>query len=302
MKKFFKAIGPAVGYFIIYFVINIIVLFIGSLYLVIKAEVLAMTNPSLVETIPDIAEALKGSNIMLFSSVASIIFLFVCWLIILCTNTPLKERLELNPVSFRSFWPVIALGITLNIFISQFLGSLPIPENVFNEYAQATSLLGNEITLVQILSVVIVAPIVEEILYRGLIMKSLQIGMPVVIALIIQALIFGLMHGQLLWICYATFLGVLLAIIRLRYKSLYPSILLHMSFNAANYILIPLYYLIPDNVFSNVILITVALIISVFLGIVIFKKTNNTLYANNISAENSGEFPNQETPEICLKE
>ena len=64
--------------------------------------------------------------------------------------------------------------------------------------------------MVQILSVVLAAPVLEEILYRGLIMKSLQRGMPVFIALIIQAVLFGLMHGQLIWVFYATFLGVLL--------------------------------------------------------------------------------------------
>lgn len=120
---------------------------------------------------------------MLFNIIAAVICLFVFWMIILNSKKTVKERLDLNPISFKNTWPVLILGVTTNIFISHFIGFLPIPEPLIQEYSEATNLIGDEITLVQILSVVLAAPVLEEILYRGLIMKSLQRGMPVFIAL-----------------------------------------------------------------------------------------------------------------------
>ena len=105
---------------------------------------------------------------MLFNIIAAVICVFVFWMIILNSKKTVKERLDLNPISFKNTWPVLILGVTTNIFISHFIGFLPIPEPLIQEYSEATNLIGDEITLVQILSVVLAAPVLEEILYRGL--------------------------------------------------------------------------------------------------------------------------------------
>lgn len=298
MKNFLKGTGAAIGYFLLYFVINILVIFIGSVYLGIKESLKVIDDPSLSTSFPQMIESLIYDNALLFSIIAAVICLFVFWMIILATKTSIKERLDLYPISFKNIWPVMILGITANIFISNFISLLPIPEAIMQEYSEATNLLGDEITIVQLLSVVIVAPILEEILYRGLIMKSLQRGMPVIIALLIQAVLFGLMHGQLVWICYATFLGILLAVIKLKYKSLYPSILLHLAFNAANYILIPLYIIMPDSIIFDILLIIISFIISVFMVRIIFRKTIDIPVACNIDPDNSSQYADDGTIKV----
>ncbi|NLE26274.1 MAG: CPBP family intramembrane metalloprotease [Clostridiaceae bacterium] len=298
MKNFLKGTGAAIGYFLLYFVINILVIFIGSVYLGIKESLKVIDDPSLSTSFPQMIESLIYDNALLFSIIAAVICLFVFWMIILATKTSIKERLDLYPISFKNIWPVMILGITANIFISNFISLLPIPEAIMQEYSEATNLLGDEITIVQLLSVVIVAPILEEILYRGLIMKSLQRGMPVIIALLIQAVLFGLMHGQLVWICYATFLGILLAVIKLKYKSLYPSILLHLAFNTANYILIPLYIIMPDSIIFDILLIIISFIISVFMVRIIFRKTIDIPVACNIDPDNSSQYADEGTIKV----
>ena len=298
MKNFLKGTGAAIGYFLLYFVINILVIFIGSVYLGIKEGLKVVDDPGLSTSFSQMIESLIYDNALLFSIIAAVICLFVFWLIILATKTPIKERLDLYPISFKNIWPAIILGITANIFISNFINLLPIPEAILQEYAEATNLLGDEITIVQLLSVVIVAPILEEILYRGLIMKSLQRGMPVIIALLIQAVSFGLMHGQLVWICYATFLGILLAVIKLKYRSLYPSILLHLSFNAANYILIPLYIIMPDSIIFDILLIIISFIISVFMVRIIFRKTIEIPVAFNTEPYDPSQYADEGTIKV----
>jgi len=272
MKKFFKGTGAAIGYLTIYFVIILLVVFTGGIYFGIKEGFKATDGPDLSKSLPQTIESFLYDNAMLFNIIAAVICLFVFRIIILISKTSVKERLDLYPIPFIEVWPVLILGVTVNVFFSYLISFLPLPVNWLQEYAQALNILGDKITFVQILAVVIFAPVLEEVLYRGLILKSLQSGMPKIAALLIQALLFGIMHGQLLWICYSTFLGILLAVIKFKYNSLYPCILMHLSFNSANYILKPLYIRINDNIYLEVLLFASAFVISVYMAEIIFKK------------------------------
>jgi len=102
-------------------------------------------------------------------------------------------------------------------------------------------------SFIGVINAIIMAPIFEEVMTRGLIMKSLMGGMPVALALIMQALLFGLLHGQIVWVVYAAGTGFLLGLVRLRCGSLFACILLHFSLNASNYILDPLFIWVGDN-------------------------------------------------------
>lgn len=81
-----------------------------------------------------------------------------------------------------------------------------------------------------ILYAVIVAPFVEECLFRGLIFNVLR-RYGRLFAIVISALLFALMHGNLMQFLTALFVGMLLALIRERYGFGY-AILMHLSNNA----------------------------------------------------------------------
>ena len=81
-----------------------------------------------------------------------------------------------------------------------------------------------------ILYAVIIAPFVEECLFRGLIFNQLR-HQGRLFAIVISALLFALMHGNLMQFLTALFVGMLLALIRERYGFGY-AILMHLSNNA----------------------------------------------------------------------
>lgn len=81
-----------------------------------------------------------------------------------------------------------------------------------------------------ILYAVVVAPFVEECLFRGLIYNQLR-HCGQLFAIVISALLFGLMHGNLMQLLTALFVGALLAFIRERY-GFACAILMHLSNNA----------------------------------------------------------------------
>lgn len=82
-----------------------------------------------------------------------------------------------------------------------------------------------------ILSVIILGPIIEEIIFRGLVINELKGKMPLIIVIIIQALIFGVIHGNWLQIAYAAIIGILLGFVAIWTRSVWPSVLIRISMN-----------------------------------------------------------------------
>ena len=76
----------------------------------------------------------------------------------------------------------------------------------------------------------VVAPVFEEYIYRHLLLRPLKIigDTP---AIILSALIFGLVHGNFDQFAYAFLSGIILGLIAVRYDSIIPSIILHLINN-----------------------------------------------------------------------
>ena len=86
-----------------------------------------------------------------------------------------------------------------------------------------------------VFSLCILIPILEEIIFRGCIMEGmLELGHPYV-AIVISALYFGLMHGQIIQICYAFLSGIILGIIYYSTKNIVMTIIAHSVFNFFGY-------------------------------------------------------------------
>ena len=81
--------------------------------------------------------------------------------------------------------------------------------------------------------VALVAPVVEELTYRGLGFAALQSAFGVGAAVAVTSLAFGLAHGLVVGLPVLTIFGAILAGLRLRTGSLYPPIVLHALFNGA---------------------------------------------------------------------
>lgn len=81
--------------------------------------------------------------------------------------------------------------------------------------------------------IALVAPLVEEMVYRGLGFAAVGSRFGPVPAIFVTGLAFGLSHGLVVALPVLTLFGVLLAVVRWRTRSLYPAIALHAVFNAA---------------------------------------------------------------------
>ncbi len=100
-------------------------------------------------------------------------------------------------------------------------------------YASASS----KLDLVQdpffmLTTILILAPIVEEIIFRGHMLNTLLEHIPEKTAILISSIIFSIMHGNLIWILYAFLLGQILAKTSMKEDNIAYGVMLHSGFNA----------------------------------------------------------------------
>ena len=81
------------------------------------------------------------------------------------------------------------------------------------------------------LAVTVLAPVVEELTYRGL-GFSLMAPYGVVLAIVGTGVLFGLTHGLLIGLPVLAFFGIVVGWLRAKTDSVYPGMLLHATFNA----------------------------------------------------------------------
>ena len=114
------------------------------------------------------------------------------------------------------------------------------------------------------------APVLEEIVFRGLVYTRLKKGMPAIVAAVLTSLLFGIMHGTIIWVIYAFVLGMVMTWVFERYQSLAANIIFHFTFNLMGLVL----SMIPESAeFVVWILLAVSIVGCVFTFIQMRKVT-----------------------------
>jgi uncharacterized protein len=85
---------------------------------------------------------------------------------------------------------------------------------------------------ISFLAIVVVAPLVEELLFRGIILRGLLTRMSAWKAVVLSSLLFGAMHANIHQLVDAGAFALLLGWLYVRFRSTLPCILLHAVINA----------------------------------------------------------------------
>lgn len=144
----------------------------------------------------------------------------------------LKSSLKTNLRPLASLCLII-MGIAAQLFVDGILVlARPYFTNAFSKYdSMVQNVTGAGSSWAMTLAVMLIAPIGEEFLFRGLIFRYAQSCLAVFPAILLQAVIFGVYHGNIIQGLYAFFLGILLGAVCFKAKSVIPCIILHMSIN-----------------------------------------------------------------------
>lgn len=110
--------------------------------------------------------------------------------------------------------------------------------NAFSQYDKlVSSVSGANASWPMYIAVLLLAPIGEELLFRGVIQGYASKYMAPSLAVIFQGLLFGIYHGNPVQGVYAAVLGCILGFVVYKTNCLFPSILLHFCINASLYII-----------------------------------------------------------------
>ena len=104
-------------------------------------------------------------------------------------------------------------------------------------FQEAESSLFSGSVAVQIIGIGFVVPICEEMVYRGLIYQRMRQFMSVTLSVVMSAVFFGVMHGNIVQGIYAFALGLMLAYAYEKYGSLRAPVLCHISANCVSLLL-----------------------------------------------------------------
>jgi len=123
------------------------------------------------------------------------------------------------------------LSDEINILVDMLI---PMPESFLQVEAMLTP--DNPLSLfLLIVTIVILAPIGEELLFRGFLQKYLENTWgDVTRAILFSSLFFAAIHFNPYWMIQIYFLGVLLGFLAWRTQSVFPCIVFHIIINGAS--------------------------------------------------------------------
>ena len=214
-----------------------ITIIIGNLIaMVLMVMVMVTGDASSRETIENTVYSALNSQVMMMtlcSALATLPFL-VFFMHRDIQREKLNNRfIKYERVSFFKYLLIIPFGIfgmlSANYFVS--ILTLIMPKFMTESYTDTAQYIYGSQLVVQVIAAGIICPIVEELIFRGLVYKRLKKISSVMVAGIISSLLFGIYHGNWVQAPYAFIVGMLCVYVYEKYKSIVAPILFHMSAN-----------------------------------------------------------------------
>lgn len=146
---------------------------------------------------------------------------------------------------------IVVLGAAAQFAISGILSLVSIyAPGALEEYEELMEMAGiTEVTALTLVSTVLLAPLSEELVCRGVIYRLAgKISPKFWVANVVQALAFGILHGNLVQGAYAFVLGIILGVLYGKFQNIWLCMLLHAAMNFSSILVEPFYSLFPENI------------------------------------------------------
>lgn len=131
---------------------------------------------------------------------------------------------------------VILTGFAGCYILNAVVVIVSIPQSAVSSYQIVSDMIYSGELILVFLEIVILAPITEELLFRGIIYQCMIPNVGKVIAGIISLVFFAVLHGNLLQGVYAALMTVILVFVYEEFKSLWACIVFHMSANLFSFL------------------------------------------------------------------
>lgn len=270
MKPKKPGIGARIGYFFLGWVpmiLCIVLQFACAFIIMLPMAVVAMlrsgVDPSDFDAVMEVS--MKATmeaapmGVFLYHIVGILVFGF--WYYLMFKKPRPKMFSSFKNITLKSVAISAISGVGLCFFANAtVIIEMFVVPSVVESYMKMAETAGMGVNGFVIFATIILAPIGEEFLCRGVIFNFAKKTFPKFwMANCFQALMFGIIHANLVQGIFAFGIGLVLGWLTQRYKSLIPAMIVHFVVNLSSstwvgYVLAPL----PEHILSGVLLLVVA--------------------------------------------
>lgn len=233
-KVTFRNIWGIISPMLVYFLLQIVIVNLGYLFIYTVCSI--RLQGSTLQMIEQTARNIYMNYVLHLNVIAGMIAvpIFIFWYYRDYTKSFLKgiqKKYEMvNPLkySFIAFFGFFTM-LAANYFVSLLMQFMP--DFMLRSYDDMDEIISSASLVVQFILAAIIAPIVEELIFRGLVYSKIRRMSNVKAAAVLAALLFGIYHRNWIQAPYAFLLGLAAAFVYEKYKSILAPILLHASAN-----------------------------------------------------------------------
>lgn len=155
----------------------------------------------------------------------------LCLMIVLFIKGKVRKEKYVSAISKNDVSKYVLYGCTFNLAITLIINL--IPQSFMDKYNMSVGLATTGNLFLMIVATGIMGPIAEEITFRHFILQPNR-RVSEKYAIIISAISFGIMHGNIIQGTYTFILGLLFAREDIKENNLLPSIIMHITINTSS--------------------------------------------------------------------
>lgn len=240
-KKFVEGILVSVGIMVLFMILQVLVSFVG-----VEAAMLAYMLRSGSNDMQSAQRALMGLieepgfmvTLTVTATLVSAVFSVPAYWIIWGRKKTAQDRqffrdkvLRLKPFAMII---IASCGLYYLAILIAAVIAVVSPETM-NDYNEMMDMALGGSQALAMLAAVILAPVNEECIMRGLILKNLQRFFPTPVVIMIQAVLFGIFHANWVQGLYVLPIGAALGYVAIKTRSVIPSIFMHLFYNTLSF-------------------------------------------------------------------
>lgn len=155
----------------------------------------------------------------------------LCLMIVLFIKGKVRKEKYVSTISKNDVSKYVLYGCTFNLAITLIINL--IPQSFMDKYNMSVGLATTGNLFLMIVATGIMGPIAEEITFRHFILQPNR-RVSDKYAIIVSAISFGIMHGNVIQGTYTFVLGLLFAREDIKENNLLPSIIMHITINTSS--------------------------------------------------------------------
>ena len=229
-----KGLLRGIGYFLLYMVFTIVIQVALSFVIIQIAAGIGINGQAEIE---DFA----NKNILGMTIVSGILTILFLYLIFKIPKKDIRNEWKLNSFAFRDIIKTCVLTFSLSSVFSLLTLNADIENSrlIASSAEYYSSMVPFLFFFLMILNLLVIAPIAEELALRGIVYTRIEKKSNHIVAIIVSAVLFGLMHfmaGGIILVAGTAIMGLVFGLLIYKYKSLWVCIIAHICANLPDFI------------------------------------------------------------------